>query len=75
MVMYGVSYILFGISMIFLIFILNISLLLFISHDKNINPFISHFILINKKIIECDIDILVSILYGDVSKKVLQSLC
>jgi len=72
MVMYGVSYILFGISMIFLIFILNISLLLFISH---IIPFISHFILINKKIIECDIDILVSTLYGDVSKKVLQSLC
>lgn len=72
MVMYGVSYILFGTSMIFLIFILNISLLLFISH---IIPFISHFILINKKIMECDIDILVSILYGDVSKKVLQSLC
>ena len=75
MVMYGVSYILFGISMIFLIFILNISLLLFISHDKNIIPFISHLILINKKIMECDTDILVSILYGDVSKKVFQSLC
>ncbi len=72
MVMYGVSYILFGTSMIFLIFILNISLLLFISH---IIPFISHFILINKKIMECDIDILVSTLYGDVNKKVFQSLC
>jgi len=58
------------ISMIFLIIILIISLLLFISYDQSIVYSQKyHLILIIKKIMECDTDILVNILYGAVIKK------